>query len=282
MEYKYPSKEILEANSKEIANEEKYYNLSEMLDEKEANLKLSIPVGKDADNEFIFMDLKKVSGFLITGETGSGKSVYLNSIIISLLLKNSPEELQFLFMDPTKVEFSKYFNLSHNLLSSSKTDYIKVQLKTLCDELKKRKELFKKSSVKTIDDYNEKNDKKLPHMIYIINEIKQAFNSETFNNYMLTILEDGYKYGIHIILGTSSYLNDSFDKKVLDSFKYIMSFDLADKKIAKFISLKGADLLSVCGDALIRKKKDTPYNIQTPYVSEKDINNIINEVNKNI
>lgn len=276
MTYILPSKDLLEKHSNELDDEKKYYSLSKLTYKKNLDYKLLFPVGIDKNNNY-FMDLTEVSSILITGETGSGKSVFLNSLIISLLLKNSPEELKFFFVDPRNVELSLYNGIPHliNKVAFSKEDSLNV-FRDLNDEIEKRIELFVEKSVKSIKDYNNKFASKLPHILVVIDEAADIISEEDFKNKVSTIVRNGYKYGVHLILASSSYLKNYIPTKILNSFDYLLTFDLASKEGAKYIKMKGSDLLTIYGEALVRCRDDKIINIQTPYVSTKDIDEVVN------
>ena len=109
MEYNYPSKDILEKNSREIKHDDNLYNLSDITYKKYNNKPLSFPIGKDTTNEVYYLDLTSISSILITGETGSGKSNFIHSMLISILMKNN--NIQLILIDPKQVELQKYLEL---------------------------------------------------------------------------------------------------------------------------------------------------------------------------
>lgn len=276
MKYILPSKDLLEKESIEL-NNKKYYNLSKLVYHKDFKDNFVVPIGIDENDEKYYLDLKQVSGMLISGETGSGKSVFLHSIIISLLLKNSPNDLKFIIADRRKVELNNYKHLPHLLKNINEFD----NLDTIVDIINQRKEIFIEKRFTSIDTYNEQNDEKLPRIMIIIDEMAELLNFEGVKNNLYEILSDGYKYGINIIIATSSYLKDYYDDKLIDLFSYILTFDLASKEQAKFIKIDNAHLLNVQGDALIKCHNDKIVNLQTPYVSLKDIENVVNFINNN-
>ena len=272
MEYILPSKNLLEKENEKLDNN-KYYNLSKLVYHKDFSDNYVIPLGIDDDKEQYYLDLKKVSGILISGETGSGKSIFLHSIIISLLLKNKPDDLNFIFYDKSKVELNSYKSLPHcvNYLQ----DY--DNLSNLITIINNRKDLFVNRRVSNIDSYNEQEKDNLSRIIVIIDEIEAV--SDEFKRNLFQILLEGYKYGIHLIMATSSYLKDYSDNKIIDLFSYILTFDLASKEQAKFVKIDNANLLSIEGDALVKCRNDNILNLQTPFVSEVDIDNVIQFIN---
>ena len=143
MGYVFPEKELLEKNSEEICDEKKYYNLSKLIFKRDFNNKLLIPLGISKDGDEYYIDFNEKTSMFIAGETGSGKSVYLNDIIISLLLKNSPEDLQFVFIDQRNVELNMYngIPLLYEECASSVDKSLEL-LNYVIKTIEKRKESF--------------------------------------------------------------------------------------------------------------------------------------------
>lgn len=274
MDYNYPDKKLLEKRSNELGKDDKYYNLRKLIFQKDFNNKLLIPLGIDCDDEKYYIDLIDKSGVFISGETGSGKSVFLNDIIISLLLKNSPKELQLILIDSKNVEFNIYNNLPH-IYKKDITD-INTSLKCLEEELERRRKIFVSNKVKKIEEYNSNSHEMLSHLVLIIDETESPVNYIDYNEVIRDILSEGYKFGIHLILATSLYLKSNYDSKILDEFNYVLSFDQASEEQANYLKIKKANLLGVYGEALIRHEDDNIVNIQVPYVSDKDIYEVVN------
>lgn len=275
MDYNYPDKKILEKRSEELGKDDRYYNLRKLIFQKDFNNKLLIPLGIDGNNEKYYIDLIDKSGLFISGETGSGKSNFLNDIIISLLLKNSPEELQLILIDSKNVEFNIYNEIPHIYNKKNITD-INTSLIYLKEEMKRRRELFASNNVKRIEDYNSNSKEILPHLVLIIDETELPDNCVDHNDLIRGILSEGYKLGLHLILATSSYLKDNYDSKMLNEFNYVISFDQASEEQAEYLKIKKANLLSVYGEALIKLDDESIANIQVPYVSDKDIEEVVN------
>ena len=264
MDYNYPDKKILEKRSEELGKDDRYYNLRKLIFQKDFNNKLLIPLGIDGNNEKYYIDLIDKSGLFISGETGSGKSNFLNDIIISLLLKNSPEELQLILIDSKNVEFNIYNEIPHVYNKKNITD-INTSLIYLKEEMKRRRELFASNNVKRIEDYNSNSQELLPHLVLIIDETELPDNCVDHNDLIRGILSEGYKLGLHLILATSSYLKDNYDSKMLNEFNYVLSFDQASEEQAEYLKIKKANLLSVYGEALIKLDDESIANIQVPY-----------------
>lgn len=279
MEYKYPKKELLITNKKDGD-----MSLYEMVTHKDFDEgKLVIPVGMDENKEPNFIDLSKKSGLFIIGETGSGKSMYLNSIIVSLLLKNSPSDLQFIFIDPRSVEFNIYKDIPHLM-----KDVISIRedaINTICDlidVMEERKELFSQNYYKDIDTYNSSKNDKLSHIVIIIDEILDLLESNDIKVIIDKLLLEGNKYGIHIVLSTNAYIKKYFDTSVINDFGFVISFDLASKEQANYVKINKANLLSVYGEVLVRNIENKLINLQTPYITDDIINKFVNNIEKDL
>ena len=276
MEYKLPDKSLLEKHSLELGNDKKYYNLSKLIYQRDFNNKLVFPIGIDNEKEKYYIDLEDKSGLLIAGETGSGKSIFLNSIIVSLLLKNTPEELQFIFIDPRNVELSLYNGIPH-MLSDVISDKDKsiTALKNIISMMEERVELFVANGAKNIQMYNESNEKKLPQVLVVIDEGIDVLDDDETKDLINEILCNGYKLGIHLMLATNSHFKSNFDMKTIKAFNYIVTFDLVSEEQANYIKIDGSNLLSVYGEALVKRQNNEVIDIQAPYVSDNDIKEVV-------
>lgn len=279
-DYVLPDKELLEKRSKELSNENKYYSLSRLTFKKDLKAKLVVPVGINNEKVKYYMDLKHVSGVFIEGETGSGKSVFIDSIIISLLLKNTPDELRLLCIDPKIVELKAYEELPH-LMSYVISDFKKgkVWLTGISNLIKEREDILKAKNIKEIDSLN--TGEKLPHVIVFIDESFDLINEEETKQVLKEILKKGDKLGVHLIMATNSYLKNGYDKSLLKLFPYVFTFDLSSKEQSKLINIEGADLLTVYGEAFVNIRNKDTIRVQTPYTSEKDIKEVINFIKEN-
>lgn len=278
-EYVYPPKELLDKDNIDL--ETKYYHLSKNLLKKDLNDKLIIPIGIDENKKRYYVDLKNGSGLFIGGETGSGKSMLLDSIIITLLFKNSPEDLKFVLMNPSRVELNYYNDLPHMFCHVIYSPTAAIDnLKVIIKEINARLDIFHTVGSKTLDIYNNRGEAHLPHILIIIDESNDIMEQEESKKLIKQILDRGHYAGIHLILATSSYFAKDFDQSIISRFSYVSSFDLASKEQAQFINLKGADLLMVAGEAMI-KTNGSVEKIQTPYVTEDEINRVIDFIIRN-
>ena len=272
--YILPNKDLLKDNKLENKN---YYNLSDLIFHRDFKNKLVIPLGRNEKNISFYTNLKNHKGILISGETGSGKSIFIHSIIISLLLKNTPKDINFILISKNKVELNNYNFLPH-LYTNIACNNIEIlkSFKIILNIIKERREKFKKEKVKDIDEYNKKINDKLSEIIVIADEIGDLIDNDDFQSFIKNILKDGYKYGIHLIIATSSYLKEYQSNNLINLFDYVITFDLSSREQANYIKIKGADLLKAEGDILIKCPDNETYRLQTPYISLDNIESICN------
>ena len=280
MGYILPNKDLLEERSSLLDEDKKYYSLSKLTFKKDLDKKLLFPIGINSEDKY-YVDLEEKTSMLILGETGSGKSNLLNTIVISYLLKNTPDELKFIFVDPRGVEFNAYNTIPH-LLKPVITDTNRSieELKEIKKEMYKRRDLFVDNMVKTISVYNEMFEDKIPHIVVIIDEFSDLLNYKNFEHDFLELITDGYRYGIHIIMTTNANLKNKLSTFFITAFNYVVTYDLALKEQADYIKIDEADLLTIYGEALVKSPNHGLIDLQTPYVSDNDITNIVNFINK--
>lgn len=278
--YVFPSKDLL--NEKIINNEDdRYYPLSKILLKKELNDKLIVPIGVIEKSEKHYLDLKDMAGLFICGETGSGKSVFIDSIITTLLLKNTPDELKFLFIDPNMVELNEYDGIPHLLKNTISDANISVEeLNNILNIINYRRDVFVKEKVTNIENFNETHEEKMFHIIIVIDESSDVMRIKNSTDILEKILDEGYRFGIHLILATSTYLKKDFSKEFIDLFTYVLSFDLASKDQAEFINLRNTNWLKVTGEAIV-KENGVITKIQTPYISVEEIKRVVSFIIKN-
>ncbi len=171
--------------------------------------RLYIPFGEDISGKFVSGDLSKFPHMLVSGGTGSGKSVYMHSVIMSLIMRNRPEELKLVMIDPKRVEMGCYSNIPHLLCPIVKEmSQAKVCVDKLCHEMERRYSLFEKTGTREINEYNnsyaaEHNLTRLPFIVCIIDEFADLM--DTFKNVedpVVRIAQKARAAGIHLIIAT--------------------------------------------------------------------------------
>lgn len=286
--YVVPSKDLLIKNSERDDLDDRYYRLSKLLFKKDLNDKLLVPIGIDDKKEKYFVNLNDISLMLIGGETGSGKSVLIDSIIISLLLKNSPDDLRFVFIDPKKIELFEYDGIPHMVDSGFDTDELshiidsgfdtedwKRKIVLIKEMIDKRIELLSGVRVSNIRKYNDISNDKLAQVVIVIEEAYDMIHDKEFIELVRCIGSVGVNIGVHLIMSTNMCVKSEFDKELFSLFGYVLTFDLSNSEQSRYMNLKGAEFLKVCGEAMIKVRGKGVVRIQAPYISDKEIKNVV-------
>lgn len=253
--------------------------------------RFSIPLGVDSFGGTHSFDIRKQPHMLVAGQTGSGKSVFLNTIIASLILKNMPYELKLLLVDPKQVEFAQFETLPHLLEPIAvDTESAFNVVDVAVEEMEERFSRLKALRVRNIESYNSKvSDRdKLPYIVLIVDEFADLMMMGTpserkaVEGKIVRIAQKARAVGIHLILATQKPLQ----KVVTSLIKANMPAQVAFK-VQKSIDSKvildevGAEELAGKGDLLFTGVLDSGRNAQlqraqAPYISEDDLEKIIN------
>ncbi len=171
--------------------------------------KFDIPFGKDIGGKYIHGDLRKFPHMLVAGSTGSGKSIFIHGIIMSLIMKNRPEELKLILVDPKRVEMALYKDLPHLLCPIIKdVTQVKVCLDKLIDEMERRNQVFEQAGCTNISQFNddycpENGIKKLPYIVLILDEFADAVDvCKNISEPVARLAQKARSAGIHIVLTT--------------------------------------------------------------------------------
>lgn len=252
---------------------------------------LSIPLGLDVSGELILADLKKMPHLLVAGATGSGKSVGLNAIILSLLYQNSPRDLRILLVDPKRVEFSAYNGIPH-LMTPVVVDVDKTVnlLRWAVSEMERRFKLFEKVGSRDIESYNEKMNgkgvtsddgtvhQKIPYIVLIIDELADlmAQASNEVEAAIVRLAQLARATGIHLIVATQRPSVDVITGIIKANITSRIAFSVASQIDSRtIIDQSGADKLMGNGDMLfLGGEFSKPKRIQGAFVSEKDVKSV--------
>ncbi|MCR5079688.1 MAG: hypothetical protein K6B65_07220 [Bacilli bacterium] len=174
-----------------------------------AKYNLAIPFGVDIENKVVWGDLSKFPHMLVAGTTGSGKSIFIQGILMSLVMRNRPEDVKLMLVDPKRVEFSKYRDIPHLLCRIIKeAKEARIALQKLCDEMDRRYSLFENAGVSEIrefnSDYCEPNGlEKLPFIILVVDEFADLVEQEKdVNSSVMRLSAKARACGIHLIICT--------------------------------------------------------------------------------
>lgn len=268
--------------------------IRELIDSDEfmsASSKIEFVVGKDISGSNIVADMHDMPHMLIAGATGSGKSVCINSIVISFLYKAKPSELKLIMIDPKVVELGNYNGIPH-MLTPVVTDPRKASraLAIAVEEMDKRYELFAEHNVKDLQSYNElmKMNHRWadckPQIVIIIDELADlmmAAPSEVENS-ICRLAQKARAAGMHLIVATQRPSVDVVTGLIKANIPSRIAFSVASQFDSRTIlDMAGAEKLLGKGDMLFSPVGSTkPYRVQGPYISESEIDKVIKFVKK--
>ena len=257
--------------------------LSEIISEsnfKNKDIKLPIALGKDISGAPITGDLSSMPHLLIAGTTGSGKSICINTIILSLLYRHTPEKCKFILIDPKMLELSTYEGIPH-LLCPVITEAKKAAsvLGWVVKEMESRYKLMTKEGVRNIDGYNYKHKLLMPYIVVIVDEMSDLMlvAGKEIENCVQKLSQMARAAGIHIIMATQRPSVDVITGTIKANFPTRISFQVASKIDSRtIIDEQGAEQLLGKGDMLYKSSANKIVRIHAPYVSENEIEKINN------
>lgn len=242
--------------------------------------KLSFMLGMNQSCKIELCDLGKVNHLLIGGQTGSGKSLFIESILITLLLKNSPSDLQLILIDPKQVQFTPYNEIPHLIAPVLKwpEETLKA-VKWVLREIQWRYTFLSQYHIRTSKAYNEKfPDEVLPDIIVMCEEIADLMmlDGEWYEKAFNEIIEKGRAVGIHLIIATSRPSKDVFKDSMINSLPTKIAFATASSVDSKHILGRiGAEKLLGAGDMLFKASDSSSLKrLQAPYLSDDDVGRV--------
>jgi S-DNA-T family DNA segregation ATPase FtsK/SpoIIIE len=257
--------------------------LSEILDKadfKKREIKLPIALGKNISGTPIVGDLASMPHLLIAGTTGSGKSVCINTIILSLLYRHTPERCKFILIDPKMLELSTYEGIPH-LLCPVITEAKKAAsvLGWVVKEMESRYRLMTKEGVRNIDGYNAKHKLPMPYIVVVVDEMSDLMlvAGKEIENYIQKLSQMARAAGIHIIMATQRPSVDVITGTIKANFPTRISFQVTSKIDSRTIlGEQGAEQLLGKGDMLYMSSANRILRIHAPFVSDNEIEKINN------
>jgi len=259
--------------------------LSEILnnsDFKKKEIKLPIALGKSISGNPIVGDLASMPHLLIAGTTGSGKSVCINTIILSLLYRHTPEKCKFILIDPKMLELSTYEGIPH-LLCPVITEAKKAAsvLGWVVKEMESRYRLMTKEGVRNIDSYNNKHKLPMPYIVVVVDEMSDLMlvAGKEIENYIQKLSQMARAAGIHIIMATQRPSVDVITGTIKANFPTRISFQVTSKIDSRTIlGEQGAEQLLGKGDMLYMSSANRIVRIHAPFVSDNEIEKINNSL----
>ena len=257
--------------------------LSEIISSNEfsnKNIKLPNEKRKSISGMPITGDLSAMPHLLIAGTTGSGKSVCINTIILSLLYRHSPDKCKFILIDPKMLELSTYEGIPH-LLCPVITEAKRAAsvLGWVVKEMESRYRLMTREGVRNIDGYNEKHKLSMPYIVVIVDEMSDLMlvAGKEIENYIQKLSQMARAAGIHIIMATQRPSVDVITGTIKANFPTRISFQVTSKIDSRTIlGEQGAEQLLGKGDMLYMSSANRIVRIHAPFVSENEIEKINN------
>ena len=257
--------------------------LSEILsvsDFKKKEIKLPIALGKSISGIPIVGDLSSMPHLLIAGTTGSGKSVCINTIILSLLYRHTPDKCKFILIDPKMLELSTYEGIPH-LICPVITEAKKAAsvLGWVVKEMESRYRLMTKEGVRNIDGYNAKHKLPMPYIVVVVDEMSDLMlvAGKEIENYIQKLSQMARAAGIHIIMATQRPSVDVITGTIKANFPTRISFQVTSKIDSRTIlGEQGAEQLLGKGDMLYMSSANRIIRIHAPFVSDNEIEKINN------
>ena len=235
---------------------------------KDKEIKLPIALGKSISGAPIIGDLTSMPHLLIAGTTGSGKSVCINTIIVSILYKLNPDLCKFILIDPKMLELSSYEGIPH-LLTPVITDAKKATsaLSWTVKEMNSRYKLMSKVGVRNIDGYNAKHSLKMPYIVVVVDEMSDLMlvAGKEIENYIQKLSQMARAAGIHIIMATQRPSVDVITGTIKANFPTRVSFQVSSKIDSRTIlGEQGAEQLLGKGDMLFMSSANRIIRIHGP------------------
>ncbi|HDV6042964.1 TPA: DNA translocase FtsK [Staphylococcus pseudintermedius] len=249
---------------------------------KNAESKLTVAMGNRINNEPLLMDIAKTPHALIAGATGSGKSVSINSILISLLYRNHPEELRLLLIDPKIVELAPYNGLPH-LVAPVITDVKAAtqSLKWAVDEMERRFKLFAHHHVRNISAFNNKvnYDQRIPKIVIVIDELADLMMMapQDVEQSIARLAQKARACGIHMLVATQrpsvNVITGLIKANIPTRIAFMVSSSVDSRTI---LDSGGAERLLGYGDMLyLGSGMNKPIRVQGTFVSDEEIDQVV-------
>ena len=246
--------------------------------------KIPVCIGKDISGNIEVIDLSKAPHLLVAGTTGSGKSVFINTLLTSILYKFSPEELRLILIDPKMLELSVYNDIAH-LLTPVVTEPKKaiIALKWVCKEMERRYSLMNEESTRSLEGYNLKAVEKLPYIIVFIDEMADLMMTagKEVEHYVQRLAQMARACGIHLVMATQRPSVDIITGSIKANFPSRISFQVASKYDSRTVLGEvGAEQLLGNGDMLMSKNGGNIIRYQAAFISDTEVNKLIKEIKR--
>lgn len=258
---------------------------------------LTIALGEDIQGKIMITRIDKMPHLLIAGTTGSGKSACLNSLIVSLLYKSSPDDVKLILVDPKRVEFTAYSGLPHMMIPDAITEPAQAlnAFKWAREEMERRYKELQAHRVRNISEYNNLEDvknhviDKLPYIVLIVDEFADLMISSNtdkkreLENLISSIAGKARAAGIHLILATQRPSSDVITGTIKSNLPCRIAFAVSNQTNSRIILDKnGAESLLGKGDMLFAPQENPEgVRIQGAFIDNDEVNNIVDQIKAN-
>ena len=242
--------------------------------------KLAMALGRDVAGRPFISDLAKMPHIMIAGTTGSGKSVAINSLIVSLLYRNTPQDVKFILVDPKHVELTPYNGIPH-LLTPTITEPEKAvnALKWAVAEMERRYKLVAEAGKRNIDEYNSKTELPMPYIVIVVDELANlmAVAKADVEAAIVRLASLARAVGIHLVLATQRPSTEVITGLIKANVSSRAAFKLPSQVDSRTIlDSAGAEKLMGNGDMLfITAESSKPKRIQGTYIGEKEVHKVV-------
>lgn len=245
--------------------------------------KIPIILGKDLKGNICVEDLAQLPHLLIAGTTGTGKSTFLSTLIISILYKFNPNELKLILVDTRATNFSRFNKIPHLYIpvitNPNETEGVLINL---INEMRHRYKLFGGKKVDNIDEYNKISENKMPRLVLIIEDLYDLmmYTDKEVEQYIKVLTQMSRAAGIHVVISTQRPSINVITGVIKSNIPARMAFYVPSYIDSRTIIDKtGAEKLQVNGDIIFRKTgSEKDKRIQTPYITDKEIEKIIEQI----
>ena len=271
-------------------------NIRDIVDSREfidSKSSVTFALGKDINGKVQICNLAKMPHLLVAGATNSGKSIFLNALIISMIYKSSPEDLRFILIDPKRVEFSMYNDLPHLIIPYVITDTEKANnaLTWAINEMERRFEIFANERFRNLEEYNNSvevvsgDKKKIPYIVIVIDEFNDLMSimKKDIEEKVKRLAQKARAAGIHLVLATQRPSVDVITGTIKTNFPSRITFALTSFADSKTIlDQGGAENLLGKGDMLfLPSDANFPKRIQGCFVSNEEVNDVVEFIKEN-
>lgn len=252
---------------------------------KKQNVPLLVALGKDVAGKATFANVAKMPHLLVAGATGSGKSIYIHSLVVSLLYRNPPEDVRFIMIDPKRVELTVYNKIPH-ILTPVIIDTKKaiMTLKWLAKEMERRYDTLLENGVRDIGSYHEKKGDRalMPYLVVIIDELADimATYPREMEAAIVRLAQMSRAVGIHLVLSTQRPSVEVITGLIKANITSRIAFQVASQIDSRTIlDMAGAEKLLGNGDMLyLAGDTAKPRRIQGPYISEQEVKKVVDHL----